>query len=53
MLNKLTLENFPSISDQVISQITSLDLLSGVITIVFDKALAEPHFCPMYACSSA
>ena len=48
LLNKLTLENFDSVSEQIIAHITSLDLLSGIITQVFDKALSEPHFCPMY-----
>ncbi|KAJ0405780.1 hypothetical protein P43SY_003630 [Pythium insidiosum] len=27
----------------------SLEMLQGVIKIIFDKALGEPHFCDMYA----
>jgi hypothetical protein len=39
LLNKLTLENFQSITDQLLAiQITSEDLLKGIVGLVFDKA---------------
>ncbi|KAE8733111.1 hypothetical protein F3Y22_tig00001644pilonHSYRG00691 [Hibiscus syriacus] len=31
------------------SGITSADILKGVISLIFDKAVLEPTFCPMYA----
>ncbi|MCD9639724.1 Eukaryotic translation initiation factor isoform 4G-1 [Datura stramonium] len=50
ILNKLTPEKFDLLKGQLIdSGITSADILKGVISLVFDKAVLEPTFCPMYA----
>lgn len=50
ILNKLTPEKFDLLKGQLIdSGITSADILEGVISLIFDKAVLEPTFCPMYA----
>ncbi|KAL7097268.1 hypothetical protein ACP275_10G134000 [Erythranthe tilingii] len=50
ILNKLTPEKFDLLKDQLInSGITSADILKEVISLIFDKAVLEPTFCPMYA----
>ncbi|XP_077221907.1 eukaryotic translation initiation factor-like isoform X2 [Tasmannia lanceolata] len=50
ILNKLTPEKFDLLKGQLIdSGITTVDILKGVITLIFDKAVLEPTFCPMYA----
>ncbi|XP_041998612.1 eukaryotic translation initiation factor-like [Salvia splendens] len=50
ILNKLTPEKFDLLKDQLIdSGITTADILKGVISLIFDKAVLEPTFCPMYA----
>ncbi|KAL2481115.1 Eukaryotic translation initiation factor [Abeliophyllum distichum] len=50
ILNKLTPEKFDLLKGQLIdSGITSADILKGVISLIFDKAVLEPTFCPMYA----
>ncbi|KAJ8750955.1 hypothetical protein K2173_016136 [Erythroxylum novogranatense] len=50
ILNKLTPEKFDLLKGQLIdSGITSADILKDVITLIFDKAVLEPTFCPMYA----
>ncbi|XP_011018056.1 PREDICTED: eukaryotic translation initiation factor isoform 4G-1 [Populus euphratica] len=50
ILNKLTPEKFDVLKGQLIdSGITSTDILKGVISLIFDKAVLEPTFCPMYA----
>jgi len=50
ILNKLTPEKFDVLKGQLIeSGITTPDILKGVITLIFDKAVLEPTFCPMYA----
>ncbi|KHN14133.1 Eukaryotic initiation factor iso-4F subunit p82-34 [Glycine soja] len=50
ILNKLTPEKFDLRKGQLIdSGITSADILKGVISLIFDKAVLEPTFCPMYA----
>ena len=51
ILNKLTLEKFDALSDKILSMniMSSSETLKGVINCVFDKAVDEPHFCPMYA----
>ncbi|KAL6541089.1 hypothetical protein OROMI_024972 [Orobanche minor] len=50
ILNKLTPEKFDLLKDQLIdSGITSSDILKGVISLIFDKAVLEPTFCHMYA----
>ncbi|GFS36063.1 MIF4G domain-containing protein [Actinidia rufa] len=50
ILNKLTPEKFDILKDQLIdSGITTADILKEVINLIFDKAVLEPTFCPMYA----
>ncbi|KAI4376765.1 hypothetical protein MLD38_014488 [Melastoma candidum] len=50
ILNKLTPEKFDVLKGQLIdSGITSADILKGVIQLIFEKAVLEPTFCPMYA----
>lgn len=50
ILNKLTPEKFDVLKGQLIdSGITTPDILKGVIELIFDKAVFEPTFCPMYA----
>jgi translation initiation factor 4G len=50
LLNKLTFENYPKLSEQIMAlPITTNMRLKGAIYIVFDKALDEPTFATMYA----
>ncbi|XP_059453036.1 uncharacterized protein LOC132183681 isoform X2 [Corylus avellana] len=50
ILNKLTCKNFDLLKGQLIdSGITSADILKGVISLIFDKAVLEPTFCHLYA----
>nr|DAD45326.1 TPA_asm: hypothetical protein HUJ06_003556 [Nelumbo nucifera] len=50
ILNKLTPEKFDVLKGQLInSGITTQDILKGVISLIFEKAVLEPTFCPMYA----
>ncbi|KAD2394228.1 hypothetical protein E3N88_41205 [Mikania micrantha] len=50
ILNKLTPETFDLLKDQIIdSGITTADTLMGVASLIFDKVVLEPTFCPMYA----
>ncbi|GAB4853645.1 Eukaryotic translation initiation factor isoform 4G-1 [Ancistrocladus abbreviatus] len=50
ILNKLTPEKFDLLKGQLIDAgITSADILEDVISLIFDKAVLEPTFCPMYA----
>ncbi|CAI9765764.1 unnamed protein product [Fraxinus pennsylvanica] len=50
ILNKLTPEKFDLLKGQLIeSGITTADILKGVISLIFDKAVLEPTFCTMYA----
>ncbi|XP_065850551.1 eukaryotic translation initiation factor [Euphorbia lathyris] len=50
ILNKLTPEKFDLLKGQLIdSGITSADILKGVIQLIFEKAVLEPTFCPMYS----
>ncbi|XP_047324813.1 eukaryotic translation initiation factor isoform X2 [Impatiens glandulifera] len=50
ILNKLTPEKFDILKGQLIdSGITTADILKGVISLIFDKAVLEPTFCPMYS----
>ncbi|EYU25301.1 hypothetical protein MIMGU_mgv1a020873mg, partial [Erythranthe guttata] len=49
ILNKLTPENFDLLKDQLIySGIISADILKEVGSLIFDKAVSEPTFFPMY-----
>ncbi|XP_010927942.1 uncharacterized protein [Elaeis guineensis] len=50
ILNKLTSEKFDVLKGQLIdSGITTPDILKDVIKLIFEKAVFEPTFCPMYA----
>ncbi|CDF38449.1 Translation initiation factor eIF4, subunit G [Chondrus crispus] len=50
LLNKLTLEKFDKIFKQIIDiNISSYEILTGVVREVFEKALFEPKFSGMYA----
>ncbi|KAG6430831.1 hypothetical protein SASPL_108904 [Salvia splendens] len=50
ILNKSTPEKFDILKGQLIdSGITTADILKDVISLIFDTAVLEPTFCPMYA----
>lgn len=50
ILNKLTPEKFDVLKGQLIDAgITTQEILKDVISLIFDKAVLEPTFCPMYA----
>lgn len=50
IMNKMTREKFDRLAKQLCEmEIKSLEMLRAVITLIFDKALSEPHFCDMYA----
>lgn len=49
-LNKLTLDNFPKLSQIILEcDIDDQVTLAGVITLIFEKAIDEPHFAVVYA----
>ncbi|CAO2035632.1 unnamed protein product [Urochloa humidicola] len=50
ILNKLTPEKFDLLKGQLVEAgITTADILKDVISLIFEKAVFEPTFCPMYA----
>ncbi|CAF4430739.1 unnamed protein product [Rotaria socialis] len=52
LLNKLTPEKFDKLADDLANPSFGIDsphLLKGVILLIFDKALAEPTYCALYA----
>lgn len=50
ILENLTPENFDVLTDQLItSGINSADILLGVVSLIFDKAVSEPAVCPIIA----
>lgn len=50
LLNKLTLEKFDKILGQIVAiDISSVEILKGVVGEVFEKTLFEPKFSSMYA----
>ena len=49
VLNKLTPEKFDRLFEQLLEKITSADILKKSITTIFEKAVAEPTFCFLYA----
>ncbi|TVU15355.1 hypothetical protein EJB05_38873 [Eragrostis curvula] len=50
IMNKLTPEKFDLLKGQLIEAgITTADILKDVISLIFEKAVFEPTFCPMYA----
>ncbi|CAO2823097.1 unnamed protein product [Amaranthus hypochondriacus] len=52
ILDKLTPEKYDLLKRQLIVSIsgfTSAEILKGVISLIYDKAVLGPTFCPMYA----
>ncbi|KAM3336979.1 putative protein isoform X1 [Capsicum galapagoense] len=50
ILNQPTANKFDPLKSQLIaSEITNADTLFGVVSLIFNKAVLEPTFCPMYA----
>ncbi|KAI3843382.1 hypothetical protein MKX03_030483 [Papaver bracteatum] len=50
ILNKLTVEKYTLLRNQLIdSGITTLSILDCVASLIFNKAVTEPMFCPLYA----
>lgn len=50
ILNKITPEKFDLLLEQMLQAgINSAEILQGVISLVFDKAVLEPSFCALYA----
>eukprot|EP00871_Galdieria_phlegrea_P005738 jgi/Galph1/651/GphlegSOOS_G5380.1 len=50
ILNKLTYEKFDRLYEQILDvKIDSPEILRGIVSEIFDKALLEPNFGPMYA----
>eukprot|EP01137_Pigoraptor_chileana_P026610 Opistho-2@8165 len=50
ILNRLTAEKFDSLCDQLINVgITNINVLRGIIVLLFEKALDEPSYSSLYA----
>lgn len=50
ILNKLTPEKFEKLYDQFMEmKVSSVEILSAVVSIVYDKAVYEYEFASMYA----
>ena len=51
ILNKITRETFDVLSDQILNVgiDSSLDIMDGIISLLFEKALLEPGYSNMYA----
>jgi hypothetical protein len=49
ILNKLTPEKFDRLLQQLLSTITTADILKQTITLVFENAVEQPTYCAMYA----
>lgn len=50
ILNKLTEETFDRLSDKLLAAgIVDVVVLTGIIKLIFEKALVEPKFSKMYA----
>lgn len=49
ILNKLTPDNFERLQSQLVQLVTSADILRQTISLIFEKAVAEPTFCALYA----
>ena len=49
ILNKLTPENFERLFSQLVESIATAEILSGSISMLFEKAVAEPIFCSLNA----
>jgi hypothetical protein len=49
ILNKLTPEKFERLLSQLIPMVSNLEVVEGTIKQVFDNAVVQPTFVPMYA----
>ena len=49
ILNKLTPEMFDRLRNQVYELCNSVEVVRKLIPVVFEKAVAEPNFCNLYA----
>lgn len=54
MLNKITTDKFNHLSEQIMKFLTDQYranevILKGIIDSLFEKAVVEPKFCPLYA----
>lgn len=49
ILNKLAPEKFERLFQQLLEVITTIDVLRSTIALIFEKAVAEPSYCAMYA----
>ncbi|KAL3744146.1 hypothetical protein ACJRO7_013409 [Eucalyptus globulus] len=50
ILNKLTPKKFDVLEGQLIgSGIATADVLEGTVQLIYEKAVLEPTFCPLYA----
>ncbi len=50
ILNKLTLEKFDKLYGELLNVgITTASLMRGLVVLIYDKAVLEPHFINMYA----
>eukprot|EP00040_Diaphanoeca_grandis_P022402 m.120369 g.120369 ORF g.120369 m.120369 type:complete len:1063 (+) comp28799_c0_seq10:108-3296(+) len=50
ILNKLTVDKFDVLADQLVRVgISNENVLKGIIILLFEKAVDEPKFCPIYA----
>ncbi|CAL9237768.1 unnamed protein product, partial [Arabidopsis halleri] len=47
--NQIAEEKYGRLMSQLISSCTTSDILKRVTTLIFEKAVLEPTFCPMYA----
>lgn len=48
-LNKLTPDNFDKLVQQIVDLVKNAEVLGKTISLVFEKAVAEPTFCALYA----
>ena len=48
-LNKLTPDNFDRLVQQITGFVKNAEVLRKAISLVFEKAVAEPTFCALYA----
>lgn len=49
ILNKLTPEKFERLLEQLVDNVTDAEVLHATIRLVFENAVAQPTFVPMYA----
>ncbi|KAL1214767.1 Eukaryotic translation initiation factor isoform 4G-1 [Cardamine amara subsp. amara] len=49
LTNQIVQEKYGHLLNQLINSCTTVDILKDVVALIFDKAVLEPTFCPMYA----